>query len=146
MVGFAPRLVSFVSDNVSGFAPDFVSAAAHRGDTGRAELRMFRFHAGGDLRYIRNELRAEPHGVGRAGLLDVRTHLGVGPISPESDTPANNASKQIKRTIRMGIPPVFESRFLRIVFARGEAVVQAAVDGLSSDLHVVPSASGQVLV
>jgi hypothetical protein len=29
--------------------------------------------------------------------------------SPESDKPANNASKQIKRTIGMGIPPVFES-------------------------------------
>jgi len=47
--------------------------------------------------------------------------------SPHSDTPANSASKQTKRTIRMGISPqVFE-----ILIARtAKTAVQGAVDGL----------------
>jgi len=41
---------------------------------------MFRFHASGDFRDVRNKFGAQPHGVGRAGLLDVRIGLGARPL------------------------------------------------------------------
>ncbi len=78
---FAPGLMAFVSYDVFGFAPDFVpAAAAHRGETDGAQLGVLGLHAGGDLRHVGNEFRAQPHGIGRAGLLDVLADRGIGAV------------------------------------------------------------------
>ncbi len=139
VVRFVPGLMSFVSHDVPRFAPDFVSAAAHRGDAGRAELRMLGFHAGGDLRHVRNELRAEPHGVGRAGLLDVRLTCGIGAAEYDRATRRPTApADKIKRTIGMGISPVFE-RFASFICARQSSGARTVEDSMSG-LHVAPSA------
>src|SRR5579862_9199934 len=45
--------------------------AIHRRAALRTELLAFGLHAGGDFRHVRNELRAQPHRVGRTSLTGV---------------------------------------------------------------------------
>ena len=94
--------------------------AAHRQAAGVAELRIFGFHARGNFRNIRDNIGAQPHGVGRTGLLGVGAgwswsvglgvNLGVGQVEPikqcagQQCQPANQAhSPHLDR-------PSFENR------------------------------------
>jgi hypothetical protein len=52
------------------------SAACHDEPTGFAELRSLRFHARGDLRYIRNDVGAQPHCIRCASLAGRIAALG----------------------------------------------------------------------
>jgi hypothetical protein len=75
-------------------------SAVHGQSARRAELRGFCFHACGDLRHIRDGIAAQPHGVGRTGLLGAGAAwgtLGIGPIelikqhAGQQRQPANKA-------------------------------------------------------
>jgi hypothetical protein len=68
----------------------FVLAAAHRQAARLAELRIFRVHASRHFRDVRNDVGAQPHRVGRAGLLLFGTALSTGAI----EAPNQGADQQ----------------------------------------------------
>lgn len=107
----------------------------HRQAAGWAELRGFRFHARRDFYDVRDDIGAQPHGVGRTGLLGVgigrNVGLGAGPIelikqrASQQRQPANKAYR-----------PHVDCPHLENLCRRAKvAAAQGAVDGGST---VVP--------
>ena len=86
-----------------------------RGGAGRADLAPLSVHAGGDLGDVGDELVAQPHDVGRAGLL----HLRAKP----PPAPARRRSRRPSRP-KMAALPASESNasFLGAAFFIGEPV------------------------
>jgi hypothetical protein len=79
-------------------AARFVLAAGHGGATGFAQLRAFRHHAGRDFRYVRNNIGAQLHGVGRASLLDFWADFGVDPAIKSTKQYAGQKNRQASKT------------------------------------------------
>jgi len=102
-------------------------AVGHRNTAGLAELRIFRRHARGDLRDVRDNIGAQPHGVGRTSLFDFRTGLGVGSVelikqcAGQQRQPANKAYSP-----HLGLPLGLENQF----YAAKVTAAQRAVDGV----------------
>lgn len=74
--------------------------AAHCHAAGFAELRGLGFHAGGNLRHVRNNIGTKPHGVGGACLADGVTTLG----SRAVDTTKQDGREQDKRAGQVNDP------------------------------------------
>jgi hypothetical protein len=66
-----------------------VRAARHGDATFLAELRPFGLHASSGLGHVRDRIAAEPHRIGRTGLLDVGGHLGTGSANAAKKEHAN---------------------------------------------------------
>jgi hypothetical protein len=84
----------------------FVLAATHRQAARLAELRIFGFHASRHFRDIRNDIGAQPHRVGRAGLLLIGTALSAGAI----ETPNQGADQQHETANKMHSPHSYVPR------------------------------------
>jgi hypothetical protein len=63
------------------------AATTHNKATGRAQLRIFCFHAGGDFRHVGDGIGAQPHRVARACLLGFLAALSIGAIAAENNDP-----------------------------------------------------------
>jgi hypothetical protein len=103
-----------------------VASAYHDEATWLAELRPLRFHARGYLRHVRNNVGAQPHRVGRAGLarrvaaLRRRAIDAINKDTGQQRQPAKETSN----------PHRLFSRFRKFVSRKATvAAVQAAVDG-----------------
>jgi hypothetical protein len=57
-----------------------LATTLHHCAAGLAELRKLCRHARRDLRDVRNDVGAQPHGVARASLLGIGAALSVGPV------------------------------------------------------------------
>src|SRR5208282_3761796 len=102
-----------------------VPAAAHRDGTLFAELPMLFFHAGRDFRHVRNELGAQPHRVGCAGLARLGCALGAGAIELTEKRAGQEPQPAGKTNDPHGYSPSLET-----ISGVAKTTAQAAVDGL----------------
>jgi hypothetical protein len=84
------------------------AAASHNEAAGRAQLPVFRFHAGGDFRHVRDGIGAQPHRVTRAGLLSIRAALRVGAGEAEKNRPGQQCQTAYDTHDPHFVVPVFE--------------------------------------
>ncbi len=61
------------------------ATANHNKATGLAQLRNFRFHAGGNFRHVGDGIGAQPHRVTRACLLGFLAALSIGAIAADNN-------------------------------------------------------------
>src|SRR4029077_15755346 len=74
--------------------------AAHRHAAGLAELSGLGFHAGSNLRHVRNNIGTKPHGIGGACLADGVATLGGRAV----DTTKQDGCQQYKRAGQVNDP------------------------------------------
>jgi hypothetical protein len=110
--------------------PATAAAATRHGHAAlRTDLGVLCFHAGGDLHHVRNDVGAQPHRIGRAGLLHRGGDLGAGATHAAKKKCANRQRQPANK--ENGPHLVFPGveRFSR----RGESS-GCRVDGLSGKL------------
>lgn len=69
-------VVAIVARDDSTPASGVTAASGHGHAALGAELRTLRLHAGGRPRHVGDGVAAEPHRIGRTGLLHIDRHLG----------------------------------------------------------------------